>query len=221
MHVRYDGQADWYESVFAEGSTRATVDALVQQLLGPGDGICLDVCCGTGLNVEAIQATGRSWVGVDVSSDMLRIAKRRHVNTYRGDAGHLPVASTSCDAAVATYMHTDVDDFRAAVREISRILRPGAPFVYVGNHPCFVGTFVRRDREEENGELVFRPGYTSGGWQDIHRPGGLGSRVGRRHVPLPEFLHAFIDAGLAIERFSEFGGTVVPWDLAIRARKFA
>ncbi len=38
------------------------------------------------------------------------------------------------------------------------------------------------------------------------------------HRPLPDLLHAFLDAGLTLERFTE-GGAPTPTVLAIRARK--
>jgi hypothetical protein len=45
-------------------------------------------------------------------------------------------------------------------------------------------------------------------------------KVGAMHRPLPELLHAFLDAGLILERFAE-GGTPTPIMFAIRARKSA
>jgi len=44
-------------------------------------------------------------------------------------------------------------------------------------------------------------------------------RQGRRHLlPLPSLIHAFLDAGLTLERLAEGGGPT-PAMLAIRARK--
>ena len=43
-------------------------------------------------------------------------------------------------------------------------------------------------------------------------------KVGATHFPLPTLLHAFTNAGLALDRFAE-GGTPSPQVLAIRARK--
>jgi hypothetical protein len=43
-------------------------------------------------------------------------------------------------------------------------------------------------------------------------------KVGATHWPLPELLHAFLAAGLSLDRFAE-GGTPTPTMLAVRARR--
>jgi hypothetical protein len=46
----------------------------------------------------------------------------------------------------------------------------------------------------------------------------LADKVGVTHRPLPELLHAFLDAALALEWFAE-GGQPAPIALAARARE--
>jgi hypothetical protein len=43
-------------------------------------------------------------------------------------------------------------------------------------------------------------------------------KVGATHRPLPELMHAFLDAGLTLERFAEGDGPT-PVVLGVRARK--
>jgi hypothetical protein len=67
--------------------------------------------------------------------------------------------------------------------------------------------------------VVIRPGYldshwTNAAWSDR----GVRAKVGGVHRPIPELLHAFLAAGLALEQLTE-GGTPTPAILAIRARK--
>ncbi|QWF83760.1 hypothetical protein HUW46_07203 [Amycolatopsis sp. CA-230715] len=52
----------------------------------------------------------------------------------------------------------------------------------------------------------------------ILRP-GIRDKVGASHWPLPELLHAFLDAGLVLDRFGEGGSDPTPTMLAIRAHK--
>ena len=47
--ARYDGYADWYDERFAPSALAAPI---LERLLGPGSGCCLDLCCGTGLRLE-------------------------------------------------------------------------------------------------------------------------------------------------------------------------
>jgi SAM-dependent methyltransferase len=75
---RYDGFADWYDRTFSfYAYDESSSAAHLRRLLGPGTGWCLDVGCGTGFNFEAVVATGRRVVGIDISTDQLRLARRR------------------------------------------------------------------------------------------------------------------------------------------------
>ncbi|MFI6673560.1 hypothetical protein [Kribbella sp. NPDC050470] len=40
-----------------------------------------------------------------------------------------------------------------------------------------------------------------------------------RHIPLAEYLNAFLGTGLVLEHFEEPGGFEVPHALAVRARR--
>lgn len=106
--ARYDGLASWYEDYNAEsaGQHRA---ALIE-LLGAGDGWCLDVGCGTGHYFDAIRATGRWPVGLDRSIDQLRIAAGRDRAVVQGDAAALPFAEASFSTVVSLWASTDVDN---------------------------------------------------------------------------------------------------------------
>jgi ubiquinone/menaquinone biosynthesis C-methylase UbiE len=219
--ARYDGHADWYDEAF--DVYREDADVL-SELLGPGEGrVCLDVACGTGRYAATIAAAGCRVVGVDISADQLRRAARRAEHLVQADARSLPLRSSSIDVAVGMYFHTDVEDFAAVVAEIARCLPVGGRFVYLGLHPGFIGPFVNRATEVADQELRFLPGYEGSGWAHRGSGGGVGlwKRVGGHHKTLATFLHAFIDAGLHLERFIELpgGGTVLPRNLAVAAAK--
>ncbi|WP_223168075.1 class I SAM-dependent methyltransferase [Nonomuraea sp. SYSU D8015] len=95
---RYDGLADWYDELNAAWAQDNRAPLL--DLLGPGTGLCLDLGCGTGQNLETLRATGRRVVGLDYSSDQLRLANDRRVRgeaLIRGDAAALPFADGSPD----------------------------------------------------------------------------------------------------------------------------
>ncbi len=59
--ARYDGHADWYEDWNQPHAERYAAEVL--ELLGPGDGLCLDLGCGGGHYFGALAATGRTVVG--------------------------------------------------------------------------------------------------------------------------------------------------------------
>jgi SAM-dependent methyltransferase len=202
--ARYDGVADWYDRELATAELGLSAQRVVMRLLGEGDGRLLDVGCGGGALAAALTDRGWAVTGVDVSDDQLRLARKRGVDAVLTDATDLPFADAAFDAAVSVFTHTDMDDFAGAVQEIARVLRPGAPFVYLGVHPCFIGPHSRFIRGEGVPELF--PGY-----RETERyteapgisPEGLRAKVGAVHLPLAAFVHAFLDAGLRIDRFEE------------------
>jgi len=80
--------------------------------------------------------------------------------------------------------------------------------------------FLRRfaDRTDP-GAVVIGPGYLDGHWTKASwTDRGVRDKVGATHLPLPSLFHAFLDAGLTLERFAEGAGPT-PVMLAVRARK--
>jgi SAM-dependent methyltransferase len=213
---RYDGYAEWYDSWNKPNAERNAPDIL--ELLGPGDGLCLDLGCGSGLYFDVLAATGRTVVGLDRSADQLRIARDRSRQIVRGDAAALPFADGTFPAVATMWLSTDVDDFAVILAEASRVLVPGGRLVFYGAHPCFNGPHTQL---LDDGGILAHPTYRLAGWHQEAPWWGpyVRKRVGMRHHPLAEMLNAFVSAGLAIEHVAEPGDRPVPVILAIRARK--
>lgn len=224
MTAPYDAIADWYEERFLSSQRLAPgtpgfdplgIDRALSGLLGEGSGVCLEIGCGTGVHAERVRRLGWTPVGVDLSGGMLRHARGR-LPVALADAGRLPVRDGSVPAVVSVMAHTDMPGYAAVLREVARVSRPGAAVVHVGVHPCFCGGFA--DRSDPDA-VVIRPGYLDGHWTTASwTDQGIRDKVGASHLPLPELLHAFLGAGLTLERFAE-GGAPTPAVLALRARK--
>lgn len=220
--ARYDGIADWYDSEFEPHPLESETWQTLVQLLGEGNGALIDVGCGTGSHAAGLAALGWNVTGVDLSEDMLRRAEAKGVRAVRADATALPYGDASFDAAVSIFTHTDVDDFAGLVREAVRVLRPGAPFVYIGVHPCFVGPHsvydvhgrvpaLHPDWYRVTGRYTEAPG--------VWRSSGVRIRVGASHLPLGLFLQVFLDAGLRLERVEEPADREYSFGLAFRWRR--
>ena len=194
---------------------RLGIDRALVELLGAGDGLCLEVGCGTGIYADRIRRLGWYPVGIDLSAGMLRHAKTR-LPTVRGDAYRLPFASGSCDAVTSVMMHTDLPDYAPVLGEVDRVLKPGGLFVHIGVHPCFCGGFADRS---DPAAIVIRPGYLDGQWTtNSWTDRGLRDKVGASHLPLAGLLNAAIANGFHIEHLTE-GGQPTPVTLSVRFHK--
>lgn len=94
-------------------------------------GVFLDAGCGTGNNLLHLQRRGRA-VGIDLSEEALLFCRTRGVAAVRGSVLVLPFANGSFDGVTSfdVIYHRWVEDDRAAVAEMVRVLKPGG-FVLV------------------------------------------------------------------------------------------
>jgi ubiquinone/menaquinone biosynthesis C-methylase UbiE len=121
--ARYDGLAEWSEEF------RPALDdeelAALARLLGPGNGRCLDLGCGTGLPTAAVAELGWAVVGVDVSSDLLEVARERGLEVLEVPAEALPFDDASFDAVLSTFGVMFAPDQAKVASELARVCRPG------------------------------------------------------------------------------------------------
>lgn len=151
--VRYDGIADWYDGQVGDAAARR---GILIDLLGPGQGLSLDVGCGTGRDLETIAQTGRTPIGLDLSADQLRLAASRWPMLVQADAERLPFRAGSFATVTSLWTSTDVDDFNAMMHEAGRVLTSGGKFLFYGVHPCFNGPGVQ---SQPDGTRVVHPIY--------------------------------------------------------------
>src|SRR5579859_4553293 len=209
----YDGLADWYDETYASYSDLddpLSSSSQLKLLLGPGTGNCLDIACGSGLHHAAITSTGRAVIGLDLSTDQLRIARKRMRDVVRGDVRHLPFPDSAFPAITCTFLHTDIDHVGPVFHEVRRVLAPGGTFVYLGVHPCFWGHFIESPGLPDR---VVHPGYLDTGWvasRHWRSPMGLRARVGARHATISELINSLIATSLTIVRVEELGSGSAP-----------
>jgi ubiquinone/menaquinone biosynthesis C-methylase UbiE len=136
---------DWWGPLIAPAAVRVLEDVEIRS--GSRDPFdLLDLGSGTG--VLALAALER-WpavrvAAVDPSRGMLEIAanaartrspaRARQLRTIAAAADRLPLADASIDAAVSSFMIQLVPNRAAALREVYRVLRPGACFALVSWH---------------------------------------------------------------------------------------
>ncbi|MBF0553583.1 MAG: methyltransferase domain-containing protein, partial [Nitrospirae bacterium] len=92
----------------------------------------LEIGCGTGVFTEKIDKTGAKITAVDISNDLLDLAKRRVVQNcffQKANAHDLPYRELSFDTVIGSSVlhHLDVE---VAVRELFRVLRYNGKLVF-------------------------------------------------------------------------------------------
>jgi demethylmenaquinone methyltransferase/2-methoxy-6-polyprenyl-1,4-benzoquinol methylase len=127
---------------------KALVKGLTPILLRP-DARVLDLCCGTGdvlLDLASIAAN--PVLGADFCHPMLLSAARKararglaH-RLFEADALDLPLASHSLDAIAIAFGFRNLVNYRAALAEFARVLKPGGMLAILEfSHPR--GVFIR------------------------------------------------------------------------------
>jgi demethylmenaquinone methyltransferase / 2-methoxy-6-polyprenyl-1,4-benzoquinol methylase len=127
---------DLLNHVLSAGLDRRWRDIAVKALALGDDARVLDLCSGTGdLALATVRASTRaSVVGVDFAGEMLRLGAAKiqaaslgsRIWLVRGDAASIPVGTATCDAATIAFGIRNVAEPERALREIARVLKPGA-----------------------------------------------------------------------------------------------
>jgi len=103
----------------------------------------LDVGCGPGNTMLRLSRWGRVY-GLDFSLDALGFARSKGMEfVLSGDSTALPIRSESFDCVVALDVLEHIADDNAALREIARVLRPRAFFVFTV--PAFMSLWRHHD----------------------------------------------------------------------------
>lgn len=91
----------------------------------------LDIGCGTGRMIENLRKFGAKAVGIDVSKEMLRVARKKFLSTefVLGDAENLPFEDEEFDMVIASFVVVHLGDLRLAFEEVHRVLKDGGVFI--------------------------------------------------------------------------------------------
>ncbi len=143
MQRAYAGLARYYDFIFGPllGSVRAAGVRALNALPG---GDVLEVGVGTGLALSQYREDKRV-IGIDLSADMLKKARRRVVRRglervealLRMDAQNMAFRDARFDIVVAMFVASVVPEPRALLKEMRRVAKPGGTLIFV-NH--FAGT---------------------------------------------------------------------------------
>lgn len=150
----YDLIVKWYVSERVDQTGVPEANALASSI--PAGSLVLDVGCGTGIPItRALLRRGHRVVGLDSSSAMLERFAQNCPEAFavRGVVQSSPFVECVFDAAVAwgVMFHLNPEDAIKAIASVSRIVKPGAPFLFTsGDVDGFEG------KEDKMNGVTFR-----------------------------------------------------------------
>lgn len=144
----------------------------------------LEVGCGTGCDLLQFAKHGARAVGVDVTPEHARLARERvgeKAQVLLADAAAMPFPDESFDYVYSHGVLHHMDDPRAAVREIFRVLRPSGCFnvmLYARWSLTTLGRVVKyrrhwKDGIENSSDPVTIRLYTGRGLRMLFRPASI------------------------------------------------
>jgi len=169
------------------------------------DGVYLDLCAGT-LDVASAIARLDGFrgevIGADFAEPMLRLGKPKaqglRVAPVTADALALPLADRSCAGAIVAFGIRNVIDLDAALREVRRVLEPGARFA------------ILEFTTPHN--AIVRAGFRAYSHFVLPRVGALVSGHGSAYTYLPVSIDHFPEERALGERMSAAGFGGVSWE---------
>lgn len=121
----------------------------------------VDVGCGTGLYLRPFSSHFVRSIGLDVSEEMLKVAREKCGNEdgiefVLCDAREMSLPSAIADVVISSKLFIHVREWREIVAEICRISKHGAYFIYMNETGLFNNDVRRKFRELcDDGEMKY------------------------------------------------------------------
>lgn len=188
-----DGAGEWHE---------------MQKLMPDfGGKRVLDLGCGYGWHCFYAAEHGAQYVlGTDISEKMLEIARGK--NTFENiefqkiAMEDIAYEDSSFDIVLSSLAFHYVKEYKALVKNISRMLKPGGTFLFSVEHPVFTAYGTQDWYYNEAGEILHFPVdnyYYEGEREAIF----LGERVVKYHRIMTTYLNTLLEEGLQIQHIVE------------------
>ncbi len=188
------GLRDFYNSVYAKGDIRDN-EKLYRWIVKlcdpkPGDKL-LDIACGIGLVLKAGQESGLKTSGLDISDEAIKRAKivSPESELVTGDGENLPWPDGSFDHVTSLGSLEHYLDPEKGIREIARMLKPGATAVIMLPNSYSFGEIIQAaftGKSSDEWQAVERHA-TVLQWKDLLGKNGLKVRRIKGYNKYPEF----------------------------------
>jgi|CXWL01.1.fsa_nt_gi SAM-dependent methyltransferase len=177
---------------------------MLPRALATGAVRALDVGCGEGRFVRMLRENGVAARGVDPTARLIEIARTRGPADAFDVAGAeaLPQADASVDLVVSYLSLIDIADYRTAIAQMVRVLKPGGALLVANLNGFNTAGAETSWIETPTGEPLHYPvdNYLDerGIWVQWN-----GIRVINHHRPLSAYMQTFLALGLELTFFEE------------------
>lgn len=158
----FEANAGQWDAIRSLHIAESEVEAAIAQILGEAPiGQLIDIGTGTGRMLELFAARAECALGIDRSSEMLRLARAKlserglaNAELRQADLYALPLGDGAADVAILHHVLHFAQQPGAAIAEAARVLSPGGRLL--------IADFAPHDREE----LRTRDAHTRLGFSD-------------------------------------------------------
>lgn len=196
----------WIASIGEKGdwSREHVLDPVMLERISAGKfESALDIGCGEGRFCRLLKARRIPVVGIDPTETLLAQARTRDPdgNYQLGSAESLPFSSASFDLVVSYLTLIDITDFRLALQEMVRVLRPNGTLL-IANLNSFVTSCPNGWVKDEDGRyLHYRVDRYLEEFPEWVEWSGI--RIVNWHRPLAAYMRELLALGLTLTYFDE------------------
>lgn len=198
-----DSADAWIASIGKTGdwTRRTLLDPAMLERVNGHSGTFLDIGCGEGRFVRMLQDRGWKAVGIDPVDRLIAEAKRHDPEgDYRiGFGEDLAFDDDSFDLTVSYLSLIDIEDFRASIKEMTRVTKPGGSILVANLTGHFTAGKWERGPDGEHTRFEIDNYHE----ERATRERWLGIDIVNWHRPLSAYFAEFLANGLILRHFAE------------------
>lgn len=164
----------------------------------------LDIGCGEGRLCRILAKQGIKPTGIDLTKSLIARAKELDSENQYIECGaeNLPFENNSFDLVVSCLSLIDIEDYKTAIKEMVRVLKPGGDLLIAnltGFNTAAAGRGWQRDLLGNKKYFCFDNYMTeSENWEEWR-----GIKIKNYHRPLSSYMQCFLENGLILHHFDE------------------